>query len=39
MQNAKNIIYTGPIDEFYDYQHGALEYRTLRFENECHPIE
>ncbi|MCW2481860.1 UDP-galactopyranose mutase [Candidatus Symbiopectobacterium sp. NZEC135] len=39
IQNAKNIIYTGPIDEFYDYQHGALEYRTLRFENECHPIE
>lgn len=28
------IIYTGPIDEFYDYQLGHLEYRTVRFETE-----
>lgn len=31
---AKNIIYTGPIDEFFDYKFGALEYRSLRFETE-----
>jgi UDP-galactopyranose mutase len=31
---ADKIIYTGPIDKFYDYQYGALEYRSLRFENE-----
>jgi UDP-galactopyranose mutase len=31
---AKTIIYTGPIDEFYDYQCGNLEYLTLRFEKE-----
>lgn len=31
---AKRIIYTGPIDEYYDYCFGNLEYRTLRFENE-----
>ncbi|WP_165312519.1 UDP-galactopyranose mutase [Vibrio ziniensis] len=36
---AKEIIYTGPIDEFFDYQFGALEYRTLRFESETLPVE
>ena len=28
------IIYTGCIDEFYDYQLGKLEYRSLRFETK-----
>ncbi len=31
---AEKIIYTGPIDEFFDYRLGALDYRSLRFENE-----
>ena len=31
---ADKIIYTGPIDQFFDYQFGPLEYRTVRFENE-----
>lgn len=31
---AKRIIYTGPIDEFYDYRLGALQYRSVRFETE-----
>ena len=31
---AKNIIYTGPIDAYYNYQFGSLEYRTVYFENE-----
>jgi len=31
---AKNIIFTGPIDQFFDYKFGALEYRSLRFETE-----
>lgn len=31
---AKKIVYTGPIDEYYDYRFGKLEYRTLRFEEE-----
>ncbi len=26
------LIYTGPIDEFFDYRHGRLPYRSLRFE-------
>ena len=28
------LIYTGPIDEYYDYCFGMLEYRTLKFEEE-----
>lgn len=28
------VIYTGPIDEFFDYQFGNLEYRSLKFETE-----
>ena len=33
---ADKIVYTGPIDEFYDYRFGKLEYRTVRFEEEIH---
>lgn len=29
---AKKVIYTGPIDKFYSYKHGKLDYRSLRFE-------
>jgi UDP-galactopyranose mutase len=35
---ADTIIYTGMIDEFYDYSFGKLEYRSLRFETEILPI-
>ncbi|MCR4847955.1 MAG: UDP-galactopyranose mutase [Bacteroidales bacterium] len=31
---AKTLVYTGPIDEFYDYRFGRLQYRTVRFEQE-----
>ncbi len=31
---SKNIIYTGPIDQYFDYCYGPLEYRTVRFEIE-----
>ncbi len=31
---AEKTIYTGPIDEFFDYKLGTLEYRSVRFENE-----
>ena len=33
---AEKIMFTGKIDEFYDYQFGKLEYRTVRFEEEIH---
>jgi len=29
-----HLVYTGPIDEYYDYCHGRLPYRSLRFEPE-----
>lgn len=31
---AKKLVYTGMIDEFYNYQYEPLEYRSLRFETE-----
>ena len=31
---AKKIIYTGPIDAYFDYSLGNLEYRSVRFETE-----
>ena len=31
---ADKIIYTGMIDEYYDYKLGVLEYRSVRFETE-----
>ena len=31
---ADRVIYTGPIDAYYDYSLGALEYRSVRFETE-----
>lgn len=31
---ADKIIFTGQIDEYFDYQLGALEYRSVRFETE-----
>lgn len=31
---ADKIVYTGPIDEYYNYEFGPLEYRGLRFETE-----
>ncbi len=33
------IIYTGMIDEYYDYRLGHLEYRSLRFEHKEMPEE
>lgn len=31
---AKKVLFTGMIDEYFNYNLGNLEYRTLRFENE-----
>ncbi|WP_270671146.1 MULTISPECIES: UDP-galactopyranose mutase [unclassified Aeromonas] len=36
---AEKIIYTGPIDEYFDYCHGQLEYRSLRFEHERFEVD
>lgn len=31
---AERIVFTGKIDQFYDYRFGQLQYRTVRFEQE-----
>lgn len=31
---AEKIVYTGPIDAYFGYELGTLEYRSVRFENE-----
>ena len=32
--SADKVIYTGPIDAYFDYSLGTLEYRSVKFENE-----
>jgi len=36
---ADKVVYTGKIDEFFDYKYGQLEYRSLRFEHELLKVE
>lgn len=33
------VIYTGPIDELFDYKFGELPYRSLRFDLETHDMD
>ena len=32
----KNLIFTGPVDEYFNYCYGKLPYRSLRFEHQTH---
>jgi UDP-galactopyranose mutase len=32
--SCETLVFTGKIDEFFDYRYGRLEYRSLRFEHE-----
>ena len=32
--SASKVVYTGPIDEYFGYRYGALQYRSLKFETE-----
>lgn len=36
---TKTTVYTGPIDAFFEYRYGHLEYRSLRFEEETLDID
>lgn len=36
---ANSVIYTGPIDRYFDYQYGELEYKTTRFEHKYLDVE
>ncbi|MEP6538373.1 MAG: UDP-galactopyranose mutase [Bryobacteraceae bacterium] len=35
----KELVYTGPIDEFFDYRFGELPYRSLKFRHETMNVE
>ena len=35
----RKVVYTGPIDEYFGYRLGHLQYRTVRFETEELPME
>ena len=35
---ANKVVFTGKIDEYYDYCFGQLDYRTVRFEHEIHEM-
>jgi len=35
----KELIYTGPIDEFFDFRFGKLPYRSIDFKFESHDVE
>lgn len=37
--NFNKMIYTGAIDEYFDFMFGKLPYRSLRFEHETHDKE
>lgn len=34
LSGFKHVIYTGPVDEYFDYRLGQLEWRSVRFETE-----
>lgn len=36
---AETIVYTGPVDEYFDRRYGALPYRSLRFEHRTFDYE
>ncbi len=36
---SEKVLFTGMIDEYYDYKFGTLEYRSLKFENEKFDID
>lgn len=38
-KTCNKIIYTGAIDEFFNYKHGQLEYKTTKFYHEITDIE
>jgi len=35
---CREVVYTGPIDEFFDYRFGKLPYRSLEFKHENHDV-
>jgi len=38
VRGAVPVVYTGPLDRYFDYAAGELGWRTLDFEKEVHPV-
>ncbi|RYZ99531.1 MAG: UDP-galactopyranose mutase, partial [Sphingobacteriaceae bacterium] len=36
---ADKVVFTGKIDQYYDYRYGQLQYRSLQFDHETHDVE
>lgn len=36
---AEKVVYTGKIDEYFDFRYGSLDYRSLRFEHKILPVD
>ena len=39
LKSAGSVVFTGLIDEYFDYCYGPLEYRSLRFETVTEPVD
>lgn len=39
MSMAKKVVYTGPMDEYFDYSLGHLEYRSLKFDTKIMDVK
>jgi UDP-galactopyranose mutase len=37
--NCREVVYTGPVDAFFDYRFGRLPYRSINFRHETHDVE
>jgi UDP-galactopyranose mutase len=35
----REMVYSGPVDAFFDYRYGKLPYRSLEFKHETHDVE
>jgi UDP-galactopyranose mutase len=35
----REMVYTGPVDSFFDYRYGKLPYRSLEFKHETHNVQ
>lgn len=35
----QHMVYTGPVDAFFNYKYGKLPYRSVRFEHKTLPVE
>jgi UDP-galactopyranose mutase len=38
-EQCKKVLYTGPIDKYYNYKFGELEYRSLEFKTEIKDVD